>query len=114
MSGEATTPKPVAHGWILASQWLVGLQVAATLVTSALFFVLLFDPRRDKWGLIFLVLGHGGALAVGIVLGLVPSLLLDRRGGVRFGRRSRIAALCIGFLLLQLAVAWLLPWQSVC
>lgn len=79
-----------------------------------LFFWLLFDPKRDRWGLLFLMIGHGGALAIGVVLGLAPSLLVDRRCGVGFGRRSRIAAICIGFLLLQLAVAWLLPWQAVC
>jgi MFS family permease len=114
MTGEPTTRSPPAHGLIVASRVLVGIEVAATLVASALFLWLLFDPKRDRWGLIFLWIGHAGALAIGVVLGLVPSLLIDRSCGVRFGRRSRLAAICIGVLLLELGVAALLPWQAVC
>lgn len=114
MTEAPTTPTPPNHGWIVASRVLVGIQVAATLAASGLFFWLLFDPQRDRWGLLFLWIGHSAALAIGVVLGLVPSLVIDRRGSVRFGRRTRLAAICIGLLLLELGVAALLPWQAVC
>src|SRR5262249_16892217 len=102
------------RGWFVAVRVLIGLQVVATLTASALFLWLAFDPQRDGWGLVFLLVVHGVAVLGGSLVGLVPSLLLDLRTGVRFGRRRRIAALCAGLLLAELGVAALLHWRSVC
>jgi hypothetical protein len=111
---DAPTRPPPARGWIYASRALVGLLAAVTLAGTALFLWLAFDPKRDGFGLLAILTVDGTALVGGALAGLAPSLLLDRCCGVRFGRRSQIALLCVVLLAVELAVCSVLHWQSIC